>query len=155
MFKRWIVPLLAVLVALWPVAALADANGDQIALQNALKARGSLQVNALNDIARCMMAATGQVVSGSIGASRPDGAAGCAAVVAGQSFALPPTLAAPAAPAAVVSTAASKCPVIDRPLNQVEMNIIGDFLVAKTKAESNKGLVPPVPSDDVVALMNC
>jgi hypothetical protein len=155
MFKRLIVPLIGLLLALWPLVALADANDDQIALQNALKARGNSQVNALNDVTRCMLAAQGAVVTGGIAASQPAAVAGCAAVTVGQSFTLPATTAAaPVAPPVVVSNASTKCPVVGRVLNQVEMNAIGDFLTAKTRAETNH-LPPPVPSADVVALMNC
>jgi hypothetical protein len=154
MLKRSIVPFIGLLLALSPLVALADANDDQIALQNALKARGNSLVNNLNDITRCMLAKQGAVVSGDIAASQPAGVVGCAAVVAGTAITLPATL--PMAPVAppVVSKASTKCPVVGRALNQVEMNSIGDYLVAKTKAES-KGLPSPVPSDDVVALMNC
>jgi hypothetical protein len=155
MLQRSIVPFIGLLLALWPLVALADANDDQIAQQNALKARGNALNNNLNDITRCMLAKQGAVVSGDIAASQPAGVAGCAAVVAGTAVTLPATVITPAvAPPVVVSKASTKCPVVGRALNQVEMNSIGDYLTAKTRAETNH-LPPPVPSDDVVALMNC
>jgi hypothetical protein len=148
--------VLGLLIALWPVSALAGSNEEAITERRVGAGLAAGKSNQLNDIAQCQMALQGQP-QGQTGGSTAMAQAACNWLDDGGASAYIPTAISTrlvTAPLGLDVNKAPACPAKGRGFTRSEENALNDYAILKARAEGQGRTAPPPPAD-VAALQAC